>query len=182
LSETEKYAHVTLFFNGQKEKANKGEDRVLIPSPKVATYDLKPQMSAGEIAERLVAEIGRKKYDLIVTNLVNCDMVGHTGKEKAIIKAVEAVDDAQGKIVSAGLAAGYSCLLLADHGNAEDKSPKTMTSHTTNPVPVILVTADPGLKKRRFAKGAGLKDVAPAILDILGQKIPKEMGKNILLT
>jgi len=182
LSETEKYAHVTFFFNGQKEKANKGEDRVLIPSPKVATYDLKPQMSAGEIAERLVAEIGRKKYDLIVTNLVNCDMVGHTGKEKAIIKAVEAVDDAQGKIVSAGLAAGYSCLLLADHGNAEDKSPKTMTSHTTNPVPVILVTADPGLKKRRFAKGAGLKDVAPAILDILGQKIPKEMGKNILLT
>lgn len=181
ISETEKYAHVTFFFNGQKEKPNKGEDRMLINSPKVATYDLKPEMSAPEIAGKLVKEIARQKYDFIVVNLVNGDMVGHTADKKAIIKAVETVDKAQGEIISAGLNNKYVCLVLADHGNAEDKSAKTMTSHTTNPVPVILISNDKKLQSIKIRKGAGLQDVAPTILDILGLKTPREMtGKSFI--
>lgn len=175
ISETEKYAHVTFFFNGQKEKPSKGEDRILINSPKVATYDLKPEMSAPEISRRLITEIDKKKYDFIVVNLVNGDMVGHTADKKAIIKAIETVDSAQGEIVSAALKNNYSIILLADHGNAEDKSAKTMTSHTTNPVPVILVSQDSKLNKAKIRRGAGLQDVAPTILKIMGLKLPKEM-------
>lgn len=181
ISETEKYAHVTFFFNGQKEKPNRGETRVLIYSPKVATYDLQPEMSVFKISERLTKEIKKGSYDFIVVNLVNCDMVGHTGKTSAIIKAIEAVDCAQGEIVKAALGDGYACLLLADHGNAEDKSKKTATSHTLNPVPVILISEDKKLKKAKILKGAGLKDVAPTILKVMGLKIPKEMtGKSFL--
>ena len=182
ISETEKYAHVTFFFNGQKEKSNKGEDRILINSPKVATYDLKPEMSAPEIAKKLTKEIGLKKYDFIVVNLVNGDMVGHTADKKAIIKAIEAVDKAQGEIVKAALNNNYSCLLIADHGNAEDKSAKTMTSHTTNPVPVILISNDKKLQAVKIKKGAGLKDVAPTILKIMNLKTPPEMtGKSFIV-
>lgn len=182
ISETEKYAHVTFFFNGQKEKPFRGEARVLIHSPKVATYDLQPEMSVFKISERLVKEIKKGVYDFVVVNLVNCDMVGHTGKKAAIIKAVEAVDKAQGEIVKAALGKGYTCLLLADHGNAEDKSAKTATSHTTNPVPVIIITENKKLRRAKITKGAGLKDVAPTILKIMGLKAPKEMtGKSFVV-
>ncbi len=181
ISETEKYAHITFFFNGQKEKSFRGEERILIPSPKVATYDLKPEMSVFKISKRLVKELKKEKHDLVVVNLVNCDMLGHTGKAKAIIQAVEAVDRAQGEIVKVALEKGYTCLLLADHGNAEDKGPSTATSHTTNPVPVILVSEDKNLQKAKILKGFGLKDVAPTILKLLGLKIPKEMtGKSFI--
>lgn len=181
ISETEKYAHVTFFFNGQKEKSNKGEDRILIHSPKVATYDLKPEMSAPEIAARLTKEIGRKKYDFIVVNLVNGDMVGHTADKRAIIKAIETVDKTQGEIVASALNHNYSIILLADHGNAEDKSAKTMTSHTTNPVPVILISKDAKLSKAKIRNGIGLQDVAPTILKIIGLKPPREMtGRSFI--
>jgi 2,3-bisphosphoglycerate-independent phosphoglycerate mutase len=182
ISETEKYAHVTFFFNGQKEKPNKGESRILIYSPKVATYDLQPEMSVFKIAERLAKEIKKGIYDFIVTNLVNGDMVGHTGEIKAIISAIEDVDKAQGEIVKAALSKNYTCFLIADHGNAEDKSVATATSHTINPVPVIVVTEDKKIASAKIIKGAGLKDVAPTILKIMNLKAPKEMsGKSFLV-
>jgi len=175
ISETEKYAHVTFFFNGQKERASRGEERILINSPKVATYDLQPEMSAPQITKRLVKEIKKNIYGFIVVNLVNCDMVGHTANKSAIIKAVETVDRVQGEIINEALKNNYTCLVLADHGNAEDKSAKTMTSHTTNPVPVFLISENPKIKKVKIESGAGLKDVAPTVLKIMGLKIPKEM-------
>ncbi|MCU0679967.1 MAG: 2,3-bisphosphoglycerate-independent phosphoglycerate mutase [Planctomycetes bacterium] len=181
ISETEKYAHVTFFFNGQKEKPNKNEKRILIHSPKVATYDLQPEMSVFKIASSLVKEIKKGVYDFIVVNLVNGDMVGHTGKISAIVKAVEAVDKAQGEIIKAALEKKYSCLILADHGNAEDKSAAFATSHTINPVPVILVSEDPKLKKAKIIKNVGLKDVAPTILKIMGLKASKEMDGKCFL-
>lgn len=181
ISETEKYAHVTFFFNGQKEKASRGEHRILINSPKVATYDLKPEMSAPQIATRLVKEIKKSSYDFIVTNLVNGDMVGHTGKTKAILKAVEAVDCAQGEIIKAALEKNYTCLVLADHGNAEDKSIKTATSHTTNPVPFILISSDKKLLAKKLRTNGGLKDIAPTVLKIMGLVVPKEMDGVSLL-
>ncbi|MDD5054483.1 MAG: 2,3-bisphosphoglycerate-independent phosphoglycerate mutase [Candidatus Nanoarchaeia archaeon] len=173
ISETEKYAHVTFFFNGQKETPEIGEDRILIPSPKVATYDLQPEMSAALIAEELVKNVKEKNYDLIVANLVNCDMVGHTGITSAIIKAVKAVDQAVEKIVKAGLEKNYAILIIADHGNAEDQRIEWKTSHTINPVPCIL--ASNNMKKIKLKKGMGLKDVAPTILKLLNIKQPKEM-------
>lgn len=175
ISETEKYAHVTFFFNGQKEKANPGEDRILIKSPRVATYDLKPEMSAPLIGKRLVAELKKKKYDLAVVNLVNGDMVGHTGKATAIIKGLEAVDKAMGEIVETGLANGYTSIIFADHGNAEDKSTKFATSHTINPVPVMIVSSSKALRSIRIKKNVGLQDIAPTALKIMGLKKPKEM-------
>ncbi|MDD2680504.1 MAG: 2,3-bisphosphoglycerate-independent phosphoglycerate mutase [Patescibacteria group bacterium] len=181
ISETEKYAHVTFFFNGQKEVANKGEDRIMIKSPHVTTYDLTPAMSVFKIAKRLKKEIKKKYYDFIVVNLVNGDMVGHTGKIKKIIEALEAVDKAQGEIISAALEANYNCLVLADHGNAEDKSALTSTSHTTNPVPVILVSNNPKFKKAKITEGAGLRDVAPSILKIMDLNIPKDMNGHCFL-
>ncbi len=181
ISETEKYAHVTFFFNGQKEEPYKNEDRVLIPSPKVKTYDLKPEMSVFKISNHLIKEAKKKIYDFILVNLVNCDMVGHTANASAIKKAVKAVDRAQGKIVKETLKIGYSCLLLADHGNVEDKSKKTSTSHTTNPVPVILISNKENLMKVRLKRKAELSDVAPTILEILEIKKPKEMtGKSFI--
>ena len=180
ISETEKYAHVTFFFNGQKEKSLKGEDRVLIPSPMVATYDLQPEMSALKIASRVTAEIVKKKYDLIVINLVNGDMVGHTGDFKAVQKGLEAVDSAMGDIVSVGLGYGYTSLIAADHGNAEDKSPKYATSHTLNPVPCILVSSDKKITSKKLKDGS-LQDIAPTILKIMGLKKPKDMtGKSLV--
>ncbi len=175
ISETEKYAHVTFFFNGQKETPYSGENRILIRSPHVATYDLKPEMSAPAIAKRLVTELKKKKYDFAVINLVNGDMVGHTGKASAIIKGLEAVDKATGEIVNAGLANGYTSLIFADHGNAEDKTPKFATSHTINPVPLMVVSSDESLRKIRVKKNIGLQDIAPTVLKIMGIKKPKEM-------
>lgn len=174
ISETEKYAHVTFFFNGQNEKPNRDEDRILIKSPHLPTYDLKPEMSVYLIADRLKKEIKKKKYDLIVVNLVNCDMVGHTANKAAIIKAVRSVDDATGQIAECGLEHGYTSLIVSDHGNAEDKTAKWATSHTINPVPLILISDDQNLKIA-LPKNGGLKDVAPLILKILNLKPPQEM-------
>lgn len=182
ISETEKYAHVTFFFNGQVEKPNDSEDRVLIESPKVPTYDLKPEMSVYEITERLVMEIKTRKYDFIVTNLVNCDMVGHTGVFPAIQKAVAAVDECAGRITEAGLGSGYTLFVFADHGNAEDKTAEWATSHTTNPVPCILVSNDAKLKTARLKSGRGLQDIAPTVLELMGIKKPAEMtGESLVL-
>jgi 2,3-bisphosphoglycerate-independent phosphoglycerate mutase len=175
ISETEKYAHVTFFFNGQVENPNKNEDRHLIPSPKVRTYDLQPEMSVQEIADELVERIAEEKYDLIVTNFVNGDMVGHTGITEAIDKAVVAVDKAVGKVVGAGLKHGYTMLVFADHGNAEDQRLEWRTSHTKNPVPIILISPDETLKKARLKEGKGLQDIAPTTLKILGIEKPDEM-------
>lgn len=181
ISETEKYAHVTFFFNGQKEKASKGEERILIPSPIVATYDLKPEMSALEISSVLQKEIIKQKHDLIVVNLVNGDMVGHTGDYQALKKGLEAVDKAVGEIVSVGLGYDYTSLIFADHGNAEDKSPKYATSHTLNPVPFIIVSSNNKIVKAKIRTGGGLQDIAPTVLKIMGLKKPKEMkGKSLI--
>ena len=141
-AETEKYAHVTFFFNGGVEEPNKGEDRLLIPSPKVATYDLQPEMSAPELVEKVMAKIDEDKYDFIVVNFANPDMVGHTGVMEAAIKAVEAVDDCVGKLVDKLNSVGGSAIITADHGNAEvmidEETKKVITAHSTKPVPFIL--------------------------------------------
>ncbi|MFH1054637.1 MAG: 2,3-bisphosphoglycerate-independent phosphoglycerate mutase [Candidatus Altiarchaeota archaeon] len=178
ISETEKYAHVTFFFNGQVEKPYDGEDRVLINSPKVATYDLKPEMSVYEVTDKLVKEIKTRRYDFIATNLVNCDMVGHTGIVEAIKKAVAAVDECVGRIVEAGLEGGYTIIIFADHGNAEDQTPEWRTSHTTNPVPCILVSR---LENVKLKDGKGLRDIAPTVLELLGVEKPAEMTGESLL-
>ncbi len=181
ISETEKYAHVTFFFNGQKEEPNKNEDRILVPSPKVLTYDLKPEMSAYEVTEKLCDQIKTGKYDFIVVNLVNGDMVGHTGNVDAIRKAVKTVDDCVGKITEAGLQMNYNLLIFADHGNAEDQTKDWTTSHTTNPVPFILVSEDKKLKQAKLKKGKGLQDIAPTVLNIMGLSKPKEItGESII--
>lgn len=172
ISETEKYAHVTFFFNGQKEIPYKNEDRILIPSPKVSTYDLLPEMSAFKITKRLIKEINKEFYDFIVVNLVNCDMVGHTGKKLPTIKAIETVDSCVGDIVKAGIKKDYSLLIFGDHGNAEDQTIKWRTSHTTNKVPFILVS---NMKNIKLKKNKGLSNIAPTVLKILKIKKPKEM-------
>ncbi|MCX8189648.1 MAG: 2,3-bisphosphoglycerate-independent phosphoglycerate mutase [Candidatus Diapherotrites archaeon] len=181
ISETEKYAHVTFFFNGQNEKPFDGEDRILIDSPKVATYDLKPEMSAYDVTERLLKEIESNKYGFIVVNLVNGDLVGHTGVWEACIKAAEVVDECLGKICEAGLKNKYTIFVLSDHGNLEDKSAAFSTSHTTNKVPFILVSDEPILKKAKLLKNKGLQDVAPTVLKLLGLPKPKEMTGEILI-
>jgi 2,3-bisphosphoglycerate-independent phosphoglycerate mutase len=181
ISETEKYAHVTFFFNCQTEVAFRGEDRIMISSPRVATYDLKPEMSVYEVANKLVENINAGKYDMIVTNLVNGDMVGHTGISEAIHKAVLAVDEALGRIVEAGLKSGYTLLVFGDHGNAEDQTPEWRTSHTLNPVDFIVVSGEEGLKKCRLRAGKGLQDVAPTVLKLMGLPQPREMtGESII--
>ena len=181
IAETEKYAHVTFFFNGGVEAAFEGEDRALIASPKVATYDLQPEMSAFEVADECVKRIESGKYDVIILNFANCDMVGHTGIFDAAVKAVEAVDTCVGKVVDAVLAAQGQVLLTADHGNADqmyeaDGSP--FTAHTTNPVPFLVAGAgDVALRE-----GGVLADIAPTMLQLLGLPQPEEMtGKSILL-
>ncbi|MEE0991265.1 MAG: 2,3-bisphosphoglycerate-independent phosphoglycerate mutase [Paludibacteraceae bacterium] len=180
IAETEKYAHVTFFFNGGRETPYEGEDRVLINSPKVATYDLKPEMSAYEVKDALVAEINKNIYDFIVVNYANGDMVGHTGVYEAIEKAVVAVDKCVEETVEAAKANGYEVIIIADHGNAdnavnEDGSPNT--AHSLNPVPCVYVTEN---KDAKVSDGI-LADVAPSILSIMGLEQPKEMtGKNLL--
>jgi len=181
IAETEKYAHVTFFFNGGEETPNDGEERILIPSPKVATYDLQPAMSADEVSERLLKELEAKKYSLIVLNFANGDMVGHTGFYEAAVKAVETVDACIGKVVDALSAMGGQALITADHGNAEemaasDGSP--WTAHTTNPVPLILVSET--YKKAKLRDGI-LADIAPTVLDLAGINIPEAMtGKSLV--
>ncbi|BCK84358.1 2,3-bisphosphoglycerate-independent phosphoglycerate mutase [Dysosmobacter sp. NSJ-60] len=179
IAETEKYAHVTFFFNGGSETVFPGEDRVLIPSPKVATYDLQPEMSAPEVCEKCVERIESGAYDVIILNFANCDMVGHTGVFDAAVKAVETVDECVGKVVDATLKMGGIAMITADHGNAEqmtepDGSP--MTAHTTNPVPFILCGAGTELRKGRLA------DIAPTILDVMGLACPEDMdGKTLIV-
>lgn len=179
IAETEKYAHVTFFFNGGVEASFPGEDRALINSPKVATYDLKPEMSAYEVTDEVVSRINSGKYDVIILNYANCDMVGHTGVFDAAKAAVEAVDTCLGRTVEAILAQGGAALITADHGNADqmyepDGSP--FTAHTTNLVPLILVNVDASLKEH-----GKLADLAPTMLDILGLEQPVEMTGESLL-
>ncbi|MBW8271052.1 2,3-bisphosphoglycerate-independent phosphoglycerate mutase [Caldovatus sp. SYSU G05006] len=181
-AETEKYPHVTYFLNGGREEPFPGEDRILVPSPKVATYDLKPEMSAPELTERVVAAIDSGKYDLIVLNYANPDMVGHTGSLPAAIAACEAVDAGLGRIVAAIRRAGGALLVTADHGNAElMRDPATggpHTAHTTNPVPVVLFGGPPGAT---LAEGGRLADVAPTLLALLGLPQPAAMtGRSLL--
>ena len=184
IAETEKYAHVTFFFNGGVEQPNEGEDRILVNSPKdVATYDLKPQMSAYEVCDRLVEAIKADKYDVIIINFANPDMVGHTGVEDAAIKAVEAVDECVGKAVDAVKEVGGIMFICADHGNAEQlvdyETGDPFTAHTTNPVPFILVNADPAYTLR---EGGCLADIVPTLIELMGKKQPAEMtGKSLLV-
>ncbi len=178
IAETEKYAHVTFFFNGGVEKQYPGEDRVLVPSPKVATYDLQPEMSAAEVCSKCVERIESGAYDVIILNFANCDMVGHTGVLEAAVKAVETVDTCVGRVVEATLKMGGIAMITADHGNAEDmKQPdgSPMTAHTTNPVPFILCGAGSELRHGRLA------DIAPTILDVLGLACPPEMDGRTLI-
>ena len=180
IAETEKYAHVTYFMNGGEEKPFNNEDRILVPSPKVATYDLEPEMSAKKIDEETIKAIQSKKYDLIIMNYANADMVGHTGVYDAVIKGVEVLDGCVSDVIEATLDAGGVAIMTADHGNAEqeiDKDGTRITSHTTNPVPVLVC----GLDNIVLKDGGGLRDIAPTILDILGIEKPKEMTGNSLL-
>mgnify|MGYP003536691389 CR=1 FL=1 len=180
IAETEKYAHVTFFFNGGREAPFEGEDRTLVPSPKVATYDLKPEMSAFEVADKLTASINEEKYDFIVVNFANGDMVGHTGIYPAIEKAVVTIDECCHQVVEAAKAHGYEVIIIADHGNAdhalnEDGTPNT--AHSLNPVPFVYVTDN---KKAVVADGR-LADVAPSLLHIMGVAQPAEMtGKDLI--
>ena len=182
IAETEKYAHVTFFFNGGVEKEYKNEDRALIKSPSVATYDLKPEMSAYEVTDEVVKRIEADKYDVIILNFANCDMVGHTGVIPAAVKAVEAVDTCVGRVLDALLAHGGCALVTADHGNADQmleadgKSP--FTAHTTNPVPLALVGRD---DVKALAEGGVLADLAPTMLDLLGLEQPEEMTGHSLI-
>ncbi len=180
IAETEKFAHVTFFFSGGREAEFQGEERILIPSPKVATYDLKPEMSAPEIADALVAELNKQKFDFIVLNFANGDMVGHTGVREAIVKAVETVDKCVGQVVEAAKANDYEVIIIADHGNAdnaenEDGSPNT--AHSLNPVPFIYVTEN---KDAKVENGI-LADVSPSVCKILGIDIPAEMTGHSLI-
>lgn len=178
IAETEKYAHVTFFFNGGVEAPSPHEDRILIASPKVATYDLKPEMSAYEVTDALLEALEKKDYGMIVLNYANCDMVGHTGVFEAAVRAVEAVDECLGRVVGRVLALGGVVLLTADHGNADmmqnpDGSP--MTAHTTNRVPVLSIG-----ERRKLREGGALCDLAPTVLELLGIDPPAEMsGKSL---
>ncbi|MDY5006440.1 MAG: 2,3-bisphosphoglycerate-independent phosphoglycerate mutase [Prevotella sp.] len=180
-AETEKYAHVTFFFNGGREAPYEGEDRILVPSPKVATYDLKPEMSAYEVKDKLVGAINTQEYDFIVVNFANGDMVGHTGVYNAIAKAVHAVDNCVKDVIEAAKANDYEAIIIADHGNAdnavnEDGSPNT--AHSLNPVPFIYVTDN----NSATVKNGRLADVAPSILHIMGLEQPADMtGENLIV-
>ena len=180
IAETQKYAHVTFFFNGGEEKQFEGEERILIQSPDVETFDLKPDMSAYEVTEAVLKEIAADKFDVIILNYANCDMVGHTGIFDAAVKAVEAVDDCVGQVTEAILAKGGKVIITADHGNADkmmedDGSP--FTAHTTNPVPAIVV----GSAYKTLREGGVLADLAPTMLQLMGLPQPKEMtGKTLI--
>jgi 2,3-bisphosphoglycerate-independent phosphoglycerate mutase len=179
IAETEKYPHVTFFFSGGRENEFPGEKRILIPSPKVATYDLKPEMSAPELTSAIINDLQKGEADFICLNFANPDMVGHTGVYDAVVKAVETVDECARKVIEVGLSSGYSFLIIADHGNADyvinaDGTPNT--AHTTNPVPCILIDED-----FKSIKNGKLADIAPTILRILDVDIPSEMTGNVLV-
>ncbi len=181
IAETEKYAHVTFFFSGGREEIFPGEERILIPSPKVATYDLKPEMSAYEVKDAVIKEIYKEKFDFICLNFANGDMVGHTGVYPAIQKAVATVDDCAGQVVKAARDKGYDVVIISDHGNAdkainEDGTPNT--AHSLNPVPFILISDD---YRDKHVKEGILADVAPTILTIMGLPVPPEMTGKILI-
>ena len=183
IAETEKYAHVTFFFNGGVEEPNEGEERILVKSPKVATYDLQPEMSAPAVCDKLVEAIKSDKYDVIIINFANPDMVGHTGVEDAAIKAVEAVDECVGRAVEALKEVDGQMFICADHGNAEQlvdyETGDPFTAHTTNPVPFILVNADP---KYTLAENGCLADIIPTLIELMGMEQPAEMtGKSLLI-
>lgn len=183
IAETEKYAHVTFFFNGGVEAPNPLEDRCLIPSPKVATYDLKPEMSAYEVTEEAVKRIDSGKYDVMILNFANPDMVGHTGVMEAAVKAVHAVDVCLEKVVDAILRQGGRCIITADHGNCEymwdEKQNAPFTAHTTNPVPCVLV--DDTRKNVKLRSDGRLSDLSPTLLDLMGVEKPAEMTGNTLI-
>ena len=183
IAETEKYAHVTFFFNGGVEEPNAGEDRILVKSPKVATYDLQPEMSAYEVCDKLCDAITSDKYDVIIINFANPDMVGHTGVEAAAIKAVEAVDSCVGRAVEALKSVDGTMFICADHGNCEQlvnyETGEPLTAHTTNPVPFILVNADPSYG---LCENGCLADIIPTLIELMGMKQPEEMtGKSLLI-
>ena len=179
IAETEKYAHVTFFFNGGEEKQYPGEDRILVPSPKVETYDMQPEMSAEEVTQKVIEAINSKKYNCIILNYANPDMVGHTGVLEAAIKAIETIDECVGRVVKAVEDVNGVLLITADHGNSEQMidyaTGEPHTAHTTNPVPLILVGKDAKLKEGRLA------DLAPTMLDILGIEKPEEMTGESLI-
>lgn len=180
IAETEKYAHVTFFFNGGIEPPYAGEERILVPSPKVATYDLQPEMSAYEVTEKLLHAINEDTYDMIIVNYANCDMVGHTGSMEAAITAVETVDKCIGKIVEATVNKGGQLLITSDHGNSDemlDEHGNVVTAHSTNPVPIILINAD---EKYNISSGV-LADIAPTLLELMELPKPTEMTGNSLL-
>jgi 2,3-bisphosphoglycerate-independent phosphoglycerate mutase len=182
IAETEKYAHVTFFFNGGVEEPNKGEDRILIPSPKVATYDLKPEMSAYEVTDTVVEKIKSNQYGFILLNFANPDMVGHTGVFNAAVKAIEAIDECVGRIVKACQEVGGTILITADHGNSEQMidpvTKEPQTAHTTNPVPFIVI----GEGDVTLRNDGILADIAPTVLDIMGLPKPQEMtGKSLII-
>ena len=179
IAETEKYPHVTFFFNGGREEPFEGENRILCPSPKVATYDLKPEMSAYEIKDGIVPELKKGEADFVCLNFANPDMVGHTGVMEAAVKACETVDECAKDVITAGLENGYSTLVIADHGNCDtmvnpDGSPNT--AHTTNPVPLILVDPD----RSEILDGV-LGDIAPTILKLMGIEQPQAMTQKALI-
>ena len=183
IAETEKYAHVTFFFNGGVEEPNKGEDRILVKSPKVATYDLQPEMSAVQVCDKLVEAIKSDKYDVVIINFANPDIVGHTGVEEAAIKAVETVDACVGRAVEAVKEVNGQMFICADHGNAEqlvdNETGEAFTAHTTNPVPFILVNADP---KYTLREGGCLADIIPTLIELMGMEKPSEMtGESLLI-
>ncbi len=188
VAETEKYAHVTFFFNGGREAPFTGEDRVLVPSPRdVPTYDLKPEMSAFQVAQEAAARISRKQYDFVLMNFANADMVGHTGNYAATVQAMEALDKCLATVVGAAQAAGYDVLITADHGNAEemcDARGKIHTQHTLNPVPALWVAPNTAIapKNTRVAlRDGGLADIMPTLCDLMGLPLPKEVtGKSLL--
>ena len=186
IAETEKYAHVTFFFNGGEEHVFEGEDRILVPSPHVNTYDMKPEMSADEITNRLIEAINSRKYDVIVCNFANADMVGHTGNFKATISAIETIDRCLNKIIGHTVQVGGEILITADHGNAEQLKAYTTekiksqahTAHTSNYVPLIYIG-----REAEFAPGTGsLSDIAPTLLTIMGLPKPDEMTGRSLIT
>ncbi len=183
IAETEKYAHVTFFFNGGIETPNENEVRVLINSPKVATYDLQPEMSAPEVTEKAIAELSTGEYDAMILNFANCDMVGHTGVIPAAVKAVHTVDTCVKKVVDTILSMGGAVLLTADHGNADkmlDTDGSPFTAHTTNPVPVVLISEE--LKGVTLRRDGVLADLAPTLLEVMGLPIPPEMsGKSLIV-
>ncbi len=180
IAETQKYAHVTFFFNGGEETTFEGEDRILIKSPDVETFDMKPEMSAYEVTDAVVEAINADKYDTIILNYANCDMVGHTGIFDAAKAAVEAVDECVGKTVDAILAKGGTAFITADHGNADkmyEEDGSAFTAHTTNPVPFIVVGQDCKLRE-----GGVLADIAPTMLQAMGLTQPSEMtGKSLMI-